>query len=123
MKTNPLKQGSISANLTGLGAITWEMVKKRASEIALINARADGQIQEADWIEAMKELTGETDEDPLLGFELLSEANTSKPRRGYETPSEDTDHEGHSTSARLVEQGIEEAEHDTMVRAVEKPTP
>ena len=120
MKTNSLKQGSISVNLSGVGIVTWEKVKQRAAEIALINGRSAHKIHDSDWIEARRELTGEIDEDPLLGFELLGDVATSEPRSGYETPGEDTDQEGHSTSARLVEQGIEEAEHDTMLKAARK---
>ena len=116
MKINPLTQGAISNHLSGLGTINWQMVKQRASEIALINSRPDNQIQEDDWNEAVSELTGGVE----LGtpeVERLSEADVSKGESGYESPSEDTDLEGHSVSARLVEQGILEAEHDTMLRA------
>jgi|GEM_PF-1286805 len=122
MKTNPLTQGSISSKLSGLGTVNWEMVKNRASEIALINRRPDNQIQEEDWEEAVSELTGGTE----LGtpeVERLSEADASKEETGYESPSEDTDMEGHSVSARLVEQGILEAEHDTMLQAAMSKIP
>ncbi len=122
MKTNPLMQGSISSKLSGLGTVNWEMVKNRASEIALINNRPDNQIHEEDWDEALSELTGGTELD-TPEVERLSEANSSKEETGHESPSEDTDQEGHSVSARLVEQGILEAEHDTMLRAAMSQTP
>ena len=122
MKTNPITQGSISSKLSGLGAVNWEMVENRASEIALINNRPYHQIQKEDWDEAVSEMTGGTELD-IPEVERLSEANASKGETGYESPSEDTDMEGHSVSARLVEQGILEAEHDTMLRAAMSKIP
>lgn len=122
MNTNPLKKGMIGVNLSGIGTVTWEMVKQRAAEIALINARPEGRIEVSDWIEAKRELTGETKADPS-GYELLSSAHASRPKIAQESPSEDTDQEGHSISAQLVEQGLEEAEHDTMLQAAKNPRP
>lgn len=122
MKTNPLTQGSIASKLSGLGTVNWEMVKIRASQIALINNRPDNQIQKEDWDEALSELIGGTELD-TPEVERLSEADASKEESGYESPSEDTDQEGHSVSARLVEQGILEAEHDTMLRAAMSKIP
>jgi hypothetical protein len=116
MKTNPLKQGSISSNYSAIGTVTLEMVKRRAFEIARINGRQRGQIEVSDWMQAKNELTGEPDEDPS-DYRLWSSANSSSAKTAEESLSEDTDEEGHSTSARLVEQGIEEAEHDTMLKA------
>ena len=119
MKTNPLKQGSISVNYSGIGMVTLEMVKRRAAEIAKINGRKAGEVELSDWELAKHELTGEFDED-LSDHKRWAFANASIGKSAYQSPSEDTDQEGHSTSARLVEQGIDEAEHDTMLKASEK---
>jgi len=120
MNTNPLKQGNIAVNLSGIGTVTWEMVKQRASEIAVINGRTDGRIQESDWVEARSELTGSMEADPTAGTEGWSSAIGGTGKVAPESPGEDTDEEGHSTSAQLVEQGLQEAEHDTMLRAARK---
>lgn len=117
MNTNPLKQGNITVNLSGIGTVSWEMVKQRASEIAVINGRTDGRIQESDWEEARRELTGAVEADPTAGTEGWSATIGGRGKVAPESPGEDTDQEGHSTSAQLVEQGLQEAEHDTMLRA------
>jgi len=122
MKTNPLTQGSISSKLSGLGTENWDMVTKRAFEIALINKRPNHQVRQEDWDEAVSELTKVTELD-TPEIKRLSEAEASKEKSGYESPSEDNDLEGHSVSARLVEQGILEAEHDTMLRAINVKDP
>jgi|LakMenEpi03Aug12_release.lakeMendotaPanAssembly.Ray.scaffolds.fasta_scaffold228576_1 type IV secretory pathway TrbL component len=121
MNTNPLKQGNIAVNLSGIGAVTWEMVKQRASEIAAINGRTDGRIQESDWEEARRELTGSVEADPTAGTEGWGSTIGGRGKVALESPGEDTDEEGHSTSAQLVEQGLQEAEHDTMLRASKRP--
>lgn len=123
MNTNPLKKGNIAVNLSGVGTVTWEMEKQRASEIAVINGRSDGRIQESDWEEARKELTGAAEADPTAGSEGWSSTIGGRGKVAPESPGEDTDQEGHSTSAQLVEQGLQETEHDTMLRASRRPIP
>jgi len=121
MKTNPLMQGSISANYSGIGTVTLEMVKRRAAEIAKINGRPHGEIEVSDWVLAKHELTGELDEDPA-DYRRWSSAYASTGKMAPESPSEEGDQEGHSTSAGLVEHGMEEAEHDTMLKAARHHT-
>ena len=123
MNTNPLKQGNIAVNLSGIGTVSWEMVKQRASEIAVINGRTDGRIQESDWEEARRELTGAVEADPTAGTEGWSSTIGGRGKVAPESPGEDTDQEGHSTSAQLVELGLQEAEHDTMLRASRRSRP
>jgi hypothetical protein len=124
MKTNPLKQGSIVENSTGIGTVTAEMVRDRAAELALINGRSAKEVSKSDLDQAKRELTGESDTD--TNEEILESAPESErwdPVHGStghkvrESPSDDEDDEGRSDSARLVEEGVAEAEHDQMLQA------
>jgi hypothetical protein len=124
MKTNPLKQGSIVENSTGIGTVTSEMVRDRAAELALINGRSANEVSKSDLDQARRELTGDSDKD--TNEEILESAPESERwdpvhgstgRKVPESPSDDEDDEGHSDSARLVEEGVAEAEHDQMLQA------
>ena len=61
---NPLKQGVLTENSTGLGTVTRKMVRERAVELARINGRPAVQVSKSDWKQAKRELTGEPDTDP-----------------------------------------------------------
>jgi hypothetical protein len=124
MKTNPLKQGSIVENSTGIGTVTSEMVRDRAAELALIDGRSAKEVSKSDLNQARLELTGDSDAD--TNEEILESAPESERwepvhgstgRKVSEAPSDDEDDEGRSDSARLVEEGVAEAEHDQMLQA------
>jgi hypothetical protein len=124
MKTNPMKQGVLTENSTGIGAVTWGMVRERAAELAVINGRSECDMSKSDWDQAKRELTGEPDMDPneaLLESAPESERWDPVPgstgHKAPESASEDEDGEGRSNSARLVEGGVAEAEHDQMLQA------
>ncbi len=124
MKKSPLKEGTLTENGAGIGTVTEEMVEERAVELAAINGRSAKDVRESDREQAARELTGGPEMDPK---EALVEAAPESERwdpvpgsTGHQAPessSEDTDDDGHSDSARLVEQGVEEAEHDQMLQA------
>lgn len=121
MKTNLLKEGTLTENGAGIGTVTEEMVEERAVELAAINARSAKDVRESDREQATRELTGEPDMDPkeaLLESEWWGPVPGSTGHQARESSSEDTDDDGLSDSARLVEQGVEEAEHDQMFQAV-----
>ena len=124
MNDNPINKGIISENLKGVGTVTRQMVHQRASELALISGRAGQRVQQADYEQAKRELTGESDIDQQE--EKLNELPESMRwdpvpgSVGHETPgaeSEDMDEEGRSDVEKLVEQGSEEASHDQMRQA------
>jgi len=124
MKTNPLKQGIITENSAGIGTVTREMVRLRAVELAIIDGRAANDVSKSDWAQARRELTGEPDMDPNEAIlESAPESERWDPLPGstghkvQETPGEDEDDEGRSNSEQLVEQGVNEAEHDQMLQA------
>jgi len=119
MKTNPLKEGTLTENSAGLGTVTRKMVLERAIELAVINGRAAQEVSKSDWQQAQRELTGEPDTD--LKEAILESAPESErwdPVPGSEgrklpvAPSADEDDEGRSDNERLVEEGIAGAEQD-----------
>src|SRR5271154_1220035 len=127
MKTNPLKQGVLTENSTGIGAVTRKMVRERAVELAVINGRPVQDVSKSDWEQAKRELTGEPDTDPKDAIlESLPESERWDPlpgSTGHKAPvaaSEDEDDEGRSDNEKLVEEGIEGAEHDQMRQASAK---
>ena len=64
MRTNPLKEGTLTENSAGLGTVTPEMVRERAAELAVINGRSAQEVTKSDWEQAKRELTGEPESDP-----------------------------------------------------------
>ena len=124
MNKNPLKQGILTENSAGIGTVTRKMVRERAVELAVINGRAARDVSKSDWDQARRELTGEPDTDPKEAvLESAPETERWDPVPGSEgrkvpaAPSADEDDEGRSDNERLVEEGIEGAEHDQMRQA------
>jgi len=124
MKKNPLKEGLLTENSAGLGTVTRKMVKERAVELAVINGRSAQDVSEADWEQAKRDLTGEPDTDRKEAIlESAPESERWDPvpgstgRKVPEAPGDDEDDEGRSDNERLVEEGIESAEHDQMRQA------
>jgi hypothetical protein len=126
MKKNPLNKGIIMENAAGIGTVTSAMVEARARELATINGRSSSEPSEADYQQAKRELTGEPEMDPQEeGRESIPESDGWDPvpgstgRQAAESLGEDEDSEGRSESAQMFEEGINEAEHDQMLRAAE----
>jgi len=124
MKTNPLKQGLLTENSVGIGTVTRKMVRERAVELASINGRPAQEVTKSDLEQAKRQLTGGTDVDPKEAIlESAPEAERWDPLPGSAghkvpaAPSADEDEEGRSDNERLVEEGIEGAEHDQMRQA------
>jgi hypothetical protein len=127
MKTNPLKKGALTENSAGIGTVTDKMVRERAIELAIINGRAAHEVSKSDWEQARRELTGESDIDPKSAvLEVAPESERWDPlpgSTGHKVPvaaSEDEDEDGRSDNEKLVEEGIEGAEHDQMRQASRK---
>ena len=111
-------------NSAGIGAVTRQMLRKRAMELARINGRSTREVSGADWEQAIRELSGKPDQDPKeAALESAPESERWDPvpgSTGHKVPvaaSEDEDDEGRSDNERLVEEGVAEAEHDQMRRA------
>jgi hypothetical protein len=121
---NLLKSGHMTENGAGIGTVTPGMVRARAAEIAIINGRAASEASPSDWDQAKRELTGGPEIDPNdLILESAPESERWDPVHGStghkanESGSDDEDEDGRTDSARLVEEGVAEAEHDQMVQA------
>ena len=111
----------MTENSAGIGTLTRKMVRERAVELAVINGRSKQEVSKSDWEQAKRELTGEPDADPKEAvLELAPESERWDPVPGSTgskvsvAPSEDEDEEGRSDNQRLVEEGVEGAEHDQM---------
>jgi hypothetical protein len=111
----------LTENSAGLGTVTSKMVRERAVELAVINGRSQQDVSKSDLEQAKRELTGEPDADPkeaVLGSAPESERWDPIPgsagSKAPVAPGEDEDEEGRSDNQRLVEEGIEGAEHDQM---------
>ena len=123
MKTRHIEQGKLSRQGKGLGTVTEDMVLKRAQELAVINGRTKDQVLDSDREQARRELTGEEGlNPPRTPAEKLPEDKrwqevAPAPKHQATTvpaPDEQTVAEG------LVEEGVQEAEHDQMKRATEE---
>lgn len=112
--------GKISVHGQGVGAPTPEMVEKRAREIALIGERNPEEFTDADWEQARQELMGGA---PQLAPEETPESAGLEEE--WPVVASDTGHAGAQTGLdddealgqKLVEGGVEEAIHDSMVQA------
>ena len=114
-------------NAAGIGTVTSEMVEARARELAAINGRPSSEPSEADYQQAKRELTGESETDPQEeSRESIPESEGWDPvpgstgRQAADSLGEDEDAEGRSEAAQMYEEGIDEAEHDQMLRAAEE---
>src|SRR5207244_11868457 len=63
METNPLKDGVLTENSTGIGTVTRRMLRERAAELAAINGRSRQEVSKSDWEQAKQELTGKPNAD------------------------------------------------------------
>lgn len=119
MNRNSTDKGRISNDSQPVGNVTWDMVRKRAREIAITNGRAHGEVLDSDFDQAKRELTTLEDE-PLRErvVESLPESERWDPvpgSRGRTAPTTSLDDE-QEENERLVEEGVEDAEHDQMVK-------
>jgi hypothetical protein len=119
MQPNPLKEGSLTANSKGIGAVTRKMVRERAVELAVINGRSAQEVSKSDWEQAKRELTGEPGMDAKeTALDSAPESERWDPAAGSTggkvpvTPGEDEDEEGRSDNERLVDEGMAGAELD-----------
>ena len=124
MKTTPLKQGAMIDHDVRIGAVTDDMVRERAVELAAIDGRPPRAVTKNDWEAAKRELTGKSGLDAqetiLEGIPESAHWNPVPGSTGKKSPtypSEDEDAEGRSDSERLVEEGIAEAAHEQMLQA------
>ncbi len=121
MKENRIEEGRFSENAHGLGTVTEEMVRQRASELAVINGRPPNRVLNTDLDQARRELTGEerltpepTAADQLPEDERWNPVAESAGHKAETVPAPDEQ----TFAEKLVEEGVEDAEQDQMVKAV-----
>jgi hypothetical protein len=123
MRKNATTEGRFTENSRGLGTVTEAMVRRRAEELALINGRSRKQVLDSDLDQARRELTGQETLDPeTTAAEQLPEEDRWQPvpeSVGHKAPTKAADDE-QTFSERLVEEGVEDAELDQMVRATKQ---
>jgi hypothetical protein len=120
MKENRNEEGRFTQRAHGLGTVTEAMVHKRAQELALINGRSRKQVLDSDLDQARRELTGQ---ERLVPEPPPAEQLTEENR--WEAVPDDTGAKAPTVPApdeqtfaeKLVEEGVEDAEQDQMVRA------
>ena len=120
MKPNQTDEGRLSNIGKGLGTVTPELVMKRAGEIAVINGRPANHILQSDIAQARRELTGHTGLDlETSPAEQVPEEQRWEPvaeSQGSEAPTIAPPDE-QTVAEKLVQEGIDDAEHDQMLRA------
>ena len=124
MKTMRHNHGKISEHFNGIGTVTREAVVERAREIALINGRGPNHYTPDDFAQAKRELTGadivaESQDDADATSELT--AWDEPPTESGVPAAKVSPQDEQSYAEELVEEGIEEAEHDQMVEGARQP--
>jgi hypothetical protein len=119
MKEHSIEEGRFTEGGHGLGTVTEEMVRHRALELALINGRPNHML-DSDLDQARRELQGEQRLNPESTaaervpeeerWEVVPE-NSGTQAPTVLAPDEQT------FAEKLVEEGVEDAEQDQMVRA------
>lgn len=120
MRENQTNEGRFSQHARGLGTVTEAMVRQRARELAIINGRSADQVLDFDLDQARRELTGQERLVPEpTAAEELPEADRWEPvpESVGHTPPTQTASDEQTFAEKLVEEGVEDAEQDQMVRA------
>ena len=104
--------------------VTREDVHVRARELALIDGRTPQDVTRAEYEQAKRELTGESDLDRQEAvLDEIPEEKRADPEpdsTGIQVPEQicdDEDEEGRSESEQLAENGVEKAEHEQVLQA------
>lgn len=102
--------------------VTPDMVENRARELALIAGREPSRVNASDRIQAKKELLGDDSADAAVDDTgIIPDGMGSPPvSRGHQVKNRlPTDDE---TETQIVQEGVDEAEHDEMLNAAKTRT-
>ena len=120
MRENRKEEGRFTEHARGLGTVTKAMVRQRAEELAVINGRSRHQVLDRDLEQARRELTGQEGlvPEPTRAEQLPEEDRwESVPESaGGQAPTVLAADE-QTFAEQLVEEGVEEAEHEQMLEA------
>lgn len=120
MNTKPLREGAIMIHGNGVGTISYEMIRNRASELAEIDGREAADASQADWDEAERKLTSWAEPASLESVPESERWNPISGTSGQEAAVEfddNEDEEGRSVEERLVQAGAAEADHERKLAA------
>lgn len=120
MNIKPLRESAIMIHGNGVGTISYDLIRKRASELAEIDGRAAADASQADWDEAERELTSGAEPTSLESVPESERWNPIPGTFGQEATVEfhdNEDEDGSSVEARLVQAGAAEADHDQKLAA------
>jgi hypothetical protein len=126
-KTRSSVRGQSGTEVQGRGKITQslvtpEMVETRARELALIMGREPNRVTASDRIQAKMELLGDDSSDAAADDTGIIASGMGSPpvSRGKQTknhlPTDD------QTEIELVQEGLDEAQHDEMLQAAKTRT-
>jgi hypothetical protein len=129
MKNNPIRKGVVLESIAEIESVTREDVHVRARELAFIDGRTASNVTQADYEQAKRELTGQSDLDQQEAvLDALPEEIRGDPTpdsTGHqmpESPSEEEDEEGRSESEQIAEKGVEDAERNQVLEAAKAAT-
>jgi hypothetical protein len=119
---------SDKSNLPNRGAetefVTREDVHVRARELALIDGRTPPDVSQAEYEQAKRELTGESELDRQEAvLDAIPEEKRADPEpdsTGHQVPEQtddEKDEEERSESEQLAEEGVEKAEHEQVLQS------
>lgn len=98
------------------------MVERRAKEVAVINGRLADEFTEEDWIQAKYEMLGaedapeEQEEEPTASIIQWDEGPDAAGHHVENNPVSDEQ----TVAERLVQEGLEEANHDQMLKGAQE---
>lgn len=124
MKTTHARIGKISDHFSGLGTVTREMVERRAKELAIINGREPNDFTEDDWVQAKFEMLGnaegedQAEDGPVATLTRWDEEPEAAGHHVENVPAPDEQ----TVAELLVHEGVEEANHEQMLRGSRAPT-
>lgn len=116
-------KGKINDQLKGMGTVTADMVYQRAREIAFINGRSPEKPQEDDWRRARSEMSGNDTSSEMEEEGRSREETTAwdpSPGTTGTQAAKGSAHDEQTEDEKLVQEGLEESEHDTMIEATKR---
>lgn len=121
---SPYSSGKIINHANGQGSISFDDVRARAMELARIDGRPGKDFTDADWDRAAYELHGghlpSEDDSESESAELGIGPDLIAGSLGRHVPNHHGEGNDGSVGMELVQEGMEEAEHEQMLAASEK---
>jgi len=124
MNTTPLKTPAPIQDTKAPALVTQAMVQACAQDIAKMAGRLPAHATQADYQQAMRELTGQPEDDvqdtvveAIPEVERLDSVTGTEGRQAPESTNEDEDEEGRSESEQMFDVGVEEADRERKLQA------